>query len=134
MLAFLKMLFGFLGGGVAKELASAYKAKQDAQSEQERIAAGERIDRLNAIRDVQIAEAGSRLNAAMRAFIALGPALYLFKIFAIDKIACPVLGLPGFMCRTDPLDANLWGVVTAVIGFYFLYEGGIGIARIVKRK
>lgn len=134
MLAFFKLFFGFLSGGAVKELAGAYKAKQDATTEQERVAAGERIDRLNAIRDVQIAESGSRLNAMIRAFIALPVAIYLFKIFVVDKIACPVLGLPGFMCRTDALDPNLWGVVTAVIGFYFLYEGGIGIARIVKRK
>lgn len=134
MIAALKLVLGFFGGGIGQALADAYKSKQNAQSEQERIAAEERISRLQSIRDVQVAEGGSRLNAAMRAFIALGPALYLFKIFVVDKIACPIIGLPGFACRTDALDANLWEVVTAVIGFYFLYEGGIGIARIIKRK
>jgi hypothetical protein len=134
MLAFFKWLGGFLSGGIAQDLAEAYKASKDAATEQERIAANERVSRLEAIRDLQIAEAGSRLNAVMRFFIAIGPALYLFKIFVVDKIACPVLGLPNALCRTDPLDPNLWTVVTAVIGFYFLYEGGIGIARIVKRK
>lgn len=134
MFAALKLILGFFGGGIGQSIADAYKAKQTAKTDQERIAADERIDRLQSIRDVQVAESGSRLNAIMRAFIALGPALYLFKIFVIDKIACPVLGLPAVACRTDPLDANLWGVVTAIVGFYFLYEGGIGIARIVKRK
>jgi hypothetical protein len=129
------LVLGFFGGGIGQALADAYKSKQDATTAQERTAAQERIERLNSIRDVQVAEAGSRVNAVFRAFIALGPALYLFKIFVVDKIVCPIAGLttPG-ICRTDQLSPELWGVVTAVIGFYFLYEGGIGIARIIKRR
>lgn len=134
MLKILTTIFGFLSGGVTQALADAYKAKQEAKTDAERIAAEERINRLNAIRDVQKAEAGSRFNAFFRGFLALGPGLYLFKIFAIDKIACPVLGLPASMCRTDPLSPELWTVVTAVIGFYFLYEGAVGVAKVVKRK
>jgi hypothetical protein len=34
--------------------------------------------------------------------------------------------------HTDALDPNLWTVVTATIGFYFLYEGAINATRIFK--
>lgn len=130
MLAFLKLVFGFLGGGVAQSIADAYKAKEQAATDQERIAADERISRLQAIRDTQRAEAGSRINASIRAFIALGPALYIFKIFAVDKVMCSVVGCS---LSTDPLTPELWEVVKAVVLFYFLYELGINSARILKR-
>lgn len=126
----LALLANIFGGGIVGELAKAYRAREEAKTDAERIAADERINHLNAIRDVQRAEAGSRVNQFMRAFIAVGPALYLFKIFAVDKVICPPLGLA---CRTDALSPELWQVVTAVIGFYFLYEGALGVTRIIKR-
>lgn len=101
-----------------------------AYGEKNAAAANVEIQSRQAKADVQRAESGSRINAFMRAFIAIGPALYLFKIFAIDKVICPPLGLA---CRTDPLSPELWQVVTAVVGFYFLYEGAIGVTRILKR-
>ena len=127
----LSLIIGALTGPVAAQLAAALKERQNATTEQARIAADERIRKLQAMRDVQVAEAGSRINAIMRFFIALGPAIYIFKIFAIDKVICPAL---GGACRTDPLTPELWQVVTYVIGFYFLVEGGTMVARIVKRR
>jgi hypothetical protein len=118
-------------GTIATKLAAAYEAKQNAETRQEEIAANERIKALEARRDVMVAEGHMPINAAFRAFIAFGPALYLFKIFVLDKVVCPPLGLA---CRTDPLTPELWTVVTAVIGFYFLAEGAAMTARIVKRK
>jgi hypothetical protein len=88
--------------------------KADAKTEQERIAADERTKALEARRDVMIAESGLAVNAYMRTAIAIGPAIYLLKIFIWDKVL--KLG------TTDPLDSNLWQVVIAVIGFYFLYD------------
>jgi hypothetical protein len=122
-------------GSIIRQLASAYEAKQNAITDQEKIAADERIKsleaRLEAKRAVQVAEAGSRINAFMRAFIAFGPAIYLFKLFAIDKVICPPLGLA---CRTDPVTPEQWEVVMAVVGFYFLFEATTTVARIIKRK
>jgi hypothetical protein len=124
------MILGFLAkigiGSIATKIADAYTAKQNATTDQAKIAAGERIKTLEARRDVMVAEGGSWLNPAMRAYIAFGPATYLFKIFIIDK----VLG----MGRTDPLSAELWQVVIYVLGFYFLVEGATTITRIAKRK
>ena len=112
-------------GGVARELASAYRARQEAQSDAERIAADERIRSLQAMADLQRAEAGSPINGLLRAYIAIGPATYLFKIYLIDK----VLGLGA----TDDLSPELWQIAWVVIGFYFLHETVTGTARIVKR-
>lgn len=98
------------------------KVKQaDAKTEQERIASAERVSTLEAKRDVMIAEAGLGLNAYMRTAIALGPTVYLLKIFIWDKVL--KLG------ATDNLSDDLWKVVVAVVGFYFLYD----IAARIKR-
>lgn len=88
--------------------------RADAKTEQERIAADERVQALEARRDVMIAEASLGLNAWVRTAIAIGPTVYLLKIFIWDKVL--KLG------STDALDTNLWQVVIAVIGFYFLYD------------
>lgn len=90
--------------------------KADAKTEQERIAADERIKGLEARRDVLIAEGpiAGLLNAGMRFALAIGPACFLLKVFIWDKVL--KLG------TTDALDSNLWQVVIAVIGFYFLYD------------
>ena len=82
----------------------------------------------NAKRDIQVAEA-SPINALMRALIAIGPAIYLFKIFAIDKVLCPAF---GGACRTDDITDQQWTVVSAVVGFYFLYD--LGVRALARRK
>ena len=113
----------------------------NATTEQEKIASSERIKSLELRRDVMIAEAGSsRLNIVIRSIIALGPASVLLKIFFWDKtigsfVGCAGRTAPGTCSTfvTDALDPNLWQVVSIVLGFYFLYEGGVGIARIIKR-
>jgi len=64
-----------------------------------------------------IAEAGRPWNGLLRAFIAIGPAAFVFKVFMWDK----VLG-SWTHGSTDALDANLWLVVQTVLGFYFLSE------------
>ena len=99
---------------IADKLAGAYAARQNAQTEQDRIRADEQIKALEARRDVMIAESGQGWNAAMRFALALGPCVFLLKVFIWDKVL--KLG------STDDLSENLWLVVTAVIGFYFLYD------------
>jgi hypothetical protein len=102
---------------IAGDIAKYKIAQQNAQTDQERIHAQEMIETLRARRDVMMAEAAGPfgwINALMRGLLAIGPMIYLNKIFIWDK----VLGLGS----TDALDSNLWNVVMAVIGFYFLYE------------
>lgn len=126
--------------GITKAISNERIAATNAKTEQDRIAAQERAAALSAKRDLMIAEASrSNVNAGMRVFLALGPAIILSKLFVWDKAIGPFFGCVGKdtddWCNlfvTDPLDANMWTVITAVIGFYFLYEGAVGIARIVK--
>lgn len=112
----------------------------NAKTQEEKIASDERVQTLSARRDVMIAEAGtSRLNIYIRSLIALGPASVLLKIFLWDKVVGSFAGCSGAepgTCKvfvTDALDPNLWAVITAVVGFYFLTEVGLGVARIIKR-
>jgi cadmium resistance protein CadD (predicted permease) len=113
----------------------------NAKTQEEQIAVTERVKTLEAKRDLMIAEAGaSRLNIWVRSFIALGPASFLLKVFLYDKVIGAFLGCSGKTAPgtcgtfvTDPLDPNLWQVISIVLGFYFLYEGAVGITRIIKR-
>jgi hypothetical protein len=109
---------------IVGKLADAKVELAKAETDDKRIEAGERVKTLEARRDVLVAESGNRANAWMRLFIAFGPALYLNKIFIWDKVLGPITG-----GSTDALDDNLWKVVAAVIGFYFLYEASRFLAR-----
>lgn len=116
MMAILSFIFKFFDpiARITDKIIDLQIKKSDAKTEQERIAADERGRSLEARRDVMIAEAGLGLNAWMRFALAVGPAAFLLKVFIWDKVL--KLG------STDALDANLWQVVIAVIGFYFLYD------------
>lgn len=114
-------VLGFLTSIVAPlasitgKLADAKVALAKASTDQEKIKAQERVDTLQARRDVLVSEGSfTRANAYMRFALAFGPMVYLNKIFLWDKVA--KLG------STDPLDVNLWSVVIAVVSFYFLYD------------
>jgi hypothetical protein len=102
---------------------------ENAQTAQEKIAADERVATLQARRDVLIKEAGvSRLNIIMRAGVALAVNIIIWKLLVWDK----ALG-QWTHGHTDDLSPELWHVIMVVIGFYFLYEGAIGVSRIIKR-
>lgn len=114
---------------ITNAIANERIAKINAGTEQERVAADERIKALDARRSVLIAESGSRINMIMRVVLAAGPAAFLIKVFLYDKVIGSFVGCSGAQPKgacptflTDPLDDNLWKVITAVIAFYFLYE------------
>lgn len=100
----------------------------DAKTDQDRIAAQERITSLQAKRDVLVAESGrSNINAIIRGSIGASVAFLLAKLYVWDKALGDYTG-----GHTDALDPNLWNVIMATIGFYFLYEGAVNTARIIK--
>lgn len=111
MISLLKTIIGAFTGDVAKALADAYRARETAKTDAERLAAEERIDRL---RQVAAVQTGSRIDAIVRALIAGPIILFLWKVIAWDKVA-------GWG-RTDDLSENLWLVVMIVIGFYFVHN------------
>ncbi len=116
--------------GITNAISNEKIALITATTQEEQIAANERIDALRQRRDVLIADAAhGSLDIWIRSIIAIGPALYLFKIFVIDKVFGFI-----FHTTTDTLDPNLWNVVMVVLGFYFLSETSTRITRIVASK
>jgi hypothetical protein len=108
-------LFGTVNG-ITNAIANEKIAAMTAKTDQERVAAQERVNSLSIQRDVLVADAAhSKLDLYMRSLIALGPACYLLKIFLWDKVLAAWNN-----GSTDPIDANLWNVVMVILGFYFL--------------
>jgi len=136
----LGQLFGTVNG-ITKAIADEKIAGINATTEQERIHSAERVQTLQAKRDLMIAEAGtSRLNIIVRSVIARGPATILTKLFIWDKVIGSLVGCsqaPRGTCgifTTDPLDVNQWQIVMIVVGFYFLYEGATAVTRMAKSR
>lgn len=123
--------------GVSKALSDARIAAINAKTEQERIAAEERVKTLEANlkaletrRDVLVSESQvSKANIYTRTFIALPIGILFWKLFVWDK----ALG-QWTHGRTDILSPELWQVIMVVLGFYFLYEGAVGITRLIKQR
>lgn len=89
-------------------------AALNATTEQDRIAAQERITALQAQRDVLIEDSKhSNLDVWMRTLIAVGPTAVLLKIFIYDKI----LGLGSTSIGNSD---RIWDVIMVVLGFYFV--------------
>ena len=146
MLQLLLSLPGMLSGlfGTINNITNAISNEKinarNAQTEEERIAADERVKTLEAKRDLMIAEAGiSRANIIVRSAMAVPVVFVLWKLLLWDKVIGAFAGCaraPRGTCNTfitDPMDDNQWKVVMLVLGFYFLYEGAIGVSRIIKR-
>lgn len=99
-------------GKIVGSIADAKVAHRNAQTEEERIASQERINALNARRDILLAT--SRADRWIRAAFALPFIIYNAKLVVWDKVLA--LG------STDPLSNELFQIEMICIGFYFLYE------------
>lgn len=110
-------------GTIATQMAAAKEIEANATTERERLWAQERIKQLEAKRDVLVAESGHRVSGAVnsifRALLAAPAGIVLWKILVWDK----ALG-QWTHGTTDALSVELWGVIGAVISFYFLVEYG----------
>lgn len=123
MLAFLAQI-GI--GSIVDKLANAYVELENAKNDRERIVAEQKIKALEARRDVQIAEAGTPINALIRLLFALPVAIYFGKIYLWDK----VLGWGV----TDPLSPQLTEIAWVIISFYFISETAMGVTRVIRRR
>lgn len=121
-LSILSLLFGALPA-IAGQIAAAKTAKANATTDQQRIAADERIKSLEAQASVLQREATTPWNSLARFFLIAPFGLYLWWIVLNDKIVCkwytPIENV-GELCRTDPLSPWLTGICGAMIGFYFV--------------
>lgn len=111
-------MIGFLLGlinplaGIARDLAAAQVQKSNAQTEQQRIAADERISTLNARRDVILAAQADPMERWVRIGFALPFILYIWKLVIWDKLLQ--------YGATDALSADLWNILYIVLGGYFV--------------
>lgn len=115
----LSLILGLVPGlfntvnGITTAIANERIAALSATTDQEKIAAEERVNSLQAQRDVLVADsAHSTLDLWMRTIIASGPAFILCKIFFYDEL--------GYGETQIPINSPLWTVIMAVVGFYFL--------------
>lgn len=132
--------FGTING-ITSALSNEKIAVINAKTTEEQIAAQERVNTLQARRDVLIAEAGSgsRINLIMRSLFALAALSVVLKLYVWDKVIGSFVGCSQAaagtcgMFVTDQIDDNGWKIITMVMGFYFLSEVTLGITRIKSK-
>lgn len=109
-------------------MSNAKIAQIQATTQVEQIHAQVTIDALEATQAVLIADAAkSNIDMWIRVMFAIGPAVYITKIFLWDKVMGSITG-----GNTDPLDPNLWAVMMTIIGFYFVSAAITSATRIFK--
>ena len=118
----LTLIAKLLGTGLAKEIARAYRSRQDARTEQERIAAEVTIARLQA-RQANRA-LGGRITALVQTAWAAPFIAYNCKLVIWDKMLS--LG------ATDPLSADLMALQLQIVTFYFGGAAAIGVVRALR--
>lgn len=106
---------------VVGEIAKARFEAANAKTEQQRIAADERVKALEAQRDVLVAESKSPWNTLGRLFLMAPFGIYAWKLVIWDKVLN--------FGTTDDLSLNLWALMFTVFGFYFVTD----ITRILRR-
>jgi len=99
-------------GQIADKLATAYAERSNAQTEQQRIAADERVRVLEARRDVILAAQSDPMERWVRIGFAVPFVLYIWKLVIWDKL----LGWGA----TDNLSSDLWAILYIVLGGYFV--------------
>lgn len=101
--------------GITNAIANERLKLIEAKTDKERIDAQENIATLEMKKQVLLAKSGQWETRALMFIFGVGPAFFLTKIYVWDKALGSWTG-----GHTDPLDQNLWWVITAQIGFYFL--------------
>ena len=123
-------MFGWLGGllglvdpitKITSQIVEWQAKKINAVTEQQRIQAEENVKKLEAMRDVQIAEAHTPVNVLARAFLMFPIGIFIWKVVIWDN----VLDLGS----TEDLSPNLWSLVFIMWGFYFVTD----LAKLWKR-
>lgn len=112
MLAAILKLIGIGLPAIVAEITKERTKQLDAKTEQERIAADERIKALEAKKDVVIESYKDRGNNIMRHLWAIPFLLYTWKLLVWDKL----LGWGV----TDPLSPTLEYILWTVLGGYFI--------------
>ena len=111
----IKLVLGFLSGPLSQistDLKEAYQSKLNATNDKERIAADERINKLEARKSIILAAQSDPVERWVRVLFAFPCIVYVNKLVVWDK----VLGLG----TTDNLSMDLWNYFYIILGGYFL--------------
>ena len=123
----LKFLLSFFSGplsSISNDIKEAYQSKLQAQNDQERIAADERITTLEARKSTILAAQSDPMERWIRILFALPFVIYINKLVIWDKVLA--------WGTTDALSSDLTQLFWIIIGGYFI-DGTIkGTARIIK--
>lgn len=120
---------GTTASSISKDIRDLQMKKEETKSNERLREIDAQIQALHDRKDVLVAEAGSRINGFVRAGFAIGPMLYVFKYYAIDKVIGSFVGCSGEIARTIPgckvfatdgLSPQMAAVMTACIAFYFV--------------
>lgn len=127
MIAWLLSLFtGGSLNAIAGKIAEAVTVRANAQTEQERIAADERIKTLQGQRDVLVQESASGgFQSWIRPLFAMPFVIYNAKLVIWDKVLA--------WGTTDPLSDELFRVEMIIIGAYFVTRSAERITRTIKK-
>lgn len=105
-------LVGVISKNLISEIADARVKVTDAKTEQERIAAQERLDILTARKDIILQSQKDKVERWIRVLWAVPFIVYTWKLVLWDK----VLGLGA----TDSLSPTLEYIMWTILGSYFL--------------
>jgi len=128
VLSFLTGLSGTVGK-VSDNIKELEIAKEKTKSDKELKEIDAQILALHDQKDVIIANAGNRLYQVLGFILFLGPAIYTFKYYAIDKAFGGLAGCSGeaggilpycYPFRTDALSPEMAVVLTAALGMFAL--------------
>ena len=98
-------------GALFKELAAGYRAREEAKTDRERIAADKHIEEVKGQIDLAKAAAEHDKWWSPRTIMAYSAAAYVFKIVVYDTVL-------GAGVTPDP-GPQVTGIVMVVVGFYF---------------
>jgi hypothetical protein len=119
------LLTGLAGpiSSIASKIIDLQAQKQAAKSNQELASINAALEEAHDRKSVLVAEAGNRLLSAItgvgRIVIIFPVGLILNKVLIWDKIVGECL---HGNCYTTTISTQLWGVITAVVAFLFMYD------------
>lgn len=128
-------IIGFIGGPVIKGLLDAYKAKLEAGTADNKVAADLAAGEIAAQTEETKAQAQYRIAELGHWFepdkiMGYAVAVYVIKVLVWDKVLG--LGTTDGLCKVGE---NCWtgSVANTIVAFYFGKRGFENIARIIKR-
>ena len=124
----LKLIMGLFSGplrGISSDIKEAYQSKLNAQNDQERIAADERINLLESRKSIILASQSSPIERWVRFGFAIPFVIYNAKLVLWDKVLS--LGV------TDSLGPELVNIYMIVLSGFFIDATVSKVTRILKK-